>query len=95
MALLPRPIDNEVVKPLMVKFNRNLFAAIVKVQKLCSRVQFLQARHAFIVNSKPNLQLFNSDKVALNEDGARRFKQRVLKRIRELVVSISGNLVAT
>ena len=73
-ALLPRPIDNDTIKPLIVKFNRFLFAAVQKAARTHQRIKFLVLQHHFIQHSSPLLDLFNSDHVTVNEEGAKTLK---------------------
>ena len=73
-TLLPRPIDNIEAKPKIVKFNRNLFQAVKKVQQKFTKVQLLSVQHQFIVNSAPDVSLFNTDRLTLNTRVAQRLK---------------------
>ena len=68
-ALLPRPIDNTDAKPKIVRFNRNLFAAVSKANKKFQKVKSLAVQHRFIQNSLPMTNLFNSDRLMLNDQG--------------------------
>ena len=78
-AILPRPIDNDNTKPLIVKFNRNLFAAVARVSKTIKKVKFLVVQHRFIHHSKPVTGLFNSDLITLNEAGAKTLKSSLFE----------------
>ena len=69
-ALLPRPVDNDTAKPLIVKFNRILAMTVNKVQKADNRIILLPVQHRFIKDSAPRLELFNQDLFTLNKHGA-------------------------
>ena len=78
-ALLPRPVDNDTVKPLIVKFNRALCAAIHEVQKRDIRVLLLPVQHQFIVDSKPVMQYYNEDGFSLSDQGAACLKKELFR----------------
>ena len=77
---LPRPVDNEVAKPCLVKYNCNLFMAVRKMESQLNRVHFVPIQHAFIgEDSKPILAYFNEDLVTLNKVGAACLKMKLFE----------------
>ena len=71
VGVLPRPIENIEVKPLIVKFNRFLAAAVEKAAVIFERVKFLPAHLEFIQDGAPAEEFFHQDdKLTLNDRGA-------------------------
>ena len=68
-ALLPRLVDNQEAKPLIVKFNRALATAINRIKKTDPRVILLPVQHAFIKDTKPIWQLYEENGFMLNKQG--------------------------
>ena len=72
VGVLPRPVDNEIIKPFIVKFNRWLAAACAEVDSLFDRVKFVPAHLKFLHGDYPRTQMFNQDDLlTLNEAGAK------------------------
>ena len=80
VAVIPRPIDNDQVKVLIMKMNRWLRGAVERVARMFQGVKFLPVQLAFLNGAVPNQQLYNeNDQLTLNDAGARVFKQQVFK----------------
>ena len=80
LGVLPRPVDDEHVKTLVMKFNRWLRNSVERVAKMFNKLQFVPIQLAFIDGSAPKLQLFNStDGLTLNDAGANTFRAEVFK----------------
>ena len=78
--VLPRPLDNEIVKPKIVNFNRNMFAAVYKVGRVRGvKIHFLPVQHSFIGQSKPILVYYNEDLITLNQAGAAMLKMKLFE----------------
>ena len=80
IGILPRPVDNEFVKPLIMKANRWMAHAVDRIQKMFQKVRFLPVQLAFIEGSVPKQQLFDAqDQHTLNLAGAALFRAKVFK----------------
>ena len=78
-ALLPRPIDNKEVKPLIIKFNRALAVTVNQVWKQDPRVLLLTVQHDFVKDGQPLEHLYAEDRFMLNEQGVAMLKKRLFK----------------
>ena len=80
IGVLPRPIDNQDIKPYIVKFNRWLMQALNSANELFERVIFLPVHLKFINGNQPRAELFNQeDRCTLNAAGAFMFKKQVFE----------------
>ena len=80
IGILPRPIDNQEVKPLIMKANRWLAHAVERVDKLFGRIRFLPVQLAFLQGSVPNEVLYNpDDRHTLSQAGATLFRATVFQ----------------
>ena len=66
-TLLPRPVDNMQAKLQIIKFNRALAQMVTKMKKKDPRVILLPVQHKFVIDSQPDISLYNSDLFTLNE----------------------------
>ena len=72
VGVLPRPVDNDEIKPYIVKFNRWLTMAVKQVDTLFERVKFIPAHLKFLSGDQPRSELFHmDDQITLNEAGAK------------------------
>ena len=67
-------VDNQQVKPLLVKFNRWLANAVGRMNVLFDRVKFLPVHVKFLDEHGPMVELFNDDQLTLNAARARLLK---------------------
>ena len=80
VGVLPRPIDNEIIKPFIVKFSRWLAAACGEVHSLFDRVKFVPAHLKFLHGNCPRTQMFNQDDLLmLNEAGAKVLRNTIFE----------------
>ena len=73
-GVLPRPIENEVARPLIIRMNRWLSAAVVSLRKYIHRMEFVPVQLRFLTTGGPRLELFNEDGLTLNQKGAALFR---------------------
>ena len=78
VSLLPRPVDNQVTKLLITKFNRALAGSVNVASKQFKRVRFVAVQHEFVHNSIPLDKLYNQDKFTLSLAGLALLKNKVL-----------------
>ena len=81
VGILPRPVEDDHVKTLVMKSNRWIHNAVDRVNSLFGKVKFLPVQLKFL-NGKlgPRKELFKEDdQLTLNEAGAAVFKQEVFK----------------
>ena len=78
-SILPRPVDNEEAKLLIVNFNRWISLAVNKAAKQFFRVHHIPIQHHFINAGVPKLFLFNQDQFTLNARGALLLKTKVFQ----------------
>ena len=76
LGVLPRPIDDQLIKPLIAKFNRGLLNAVDCISKFMDRVKYLPVQLKFIQDSWAVMQFFDEkDKLTLNKMGAALYKK--------------------
>ena len=79
VALLPRPVDNDTAKPLIVKFNRAMAQAIGRIRKRDQRVLLLPAQHKFILDASPIIQYYHENKYCLSQLGGQVLKDALFQ----------------
>ena len=79
ISVLPRPVDNQEVKPLLVKFNRWLASAASWLENIFGKVKFLPVHTRFIDAEGPILDFFKEDQLTLNEAGAKLLKMTIFE----------------
>ena len=80
VGVLPRPVENAEVKPLIVKFNRFLMQAVEKAAVIFDKVWFLPAHLEFISDGVPVEEFFHQDdRLTLNERGAILFRNTLFR----------------
>ena len=76
IGVLPRVIDNDDIKPFIVRFNHWLAASVNDINIVFEKIRFLPVHLHFIDGSAPRAKLFDdSSKLLLNSVGAALFKQ--------------------
>ena len=76
ISILPRPIDNDSVKPLIVKVNRILRDTVMKVQKQQIRISYINMANQFLDDDNdPEVAWYNSDLLTLNKSGCAKFRR--------------------
>ena len=78
-AVLPRPIDNDEVKLILIGFNRWLATAVNKAGRVFGRVHFLPVQHAFINEGIPIQQLFDDDGFTISHLGASLLRRKMFE----------------
>ena len=80
IAVLPRPVENDQVKVLVMKSNRWISHAVERVNNMMGRVTFLPVQLKFLNGSQPRMEFFHADdRLTLNTAGALMFKEEVFK----------------
>ena len=80
IGVLPRIVDNEQIKPYIMKFNRKLAATANEIDVLFEKVKFLPVHLKFINGTFPRVELFDvNNTLLLNNVGVALFKQAVFK----------------
>ena len=80
IGVLPRIVDNEDIKPYIVRFNRWLSVAVTQVDTLFERVKFLPVHIKFLNSSEPRRELFHQDDLfTLNEAGAKLLRNEIFR----------------
>lgn len=80
IGVLPRVIDNEQIKPFIMKFNRWLAAAVNDVNSLFERIKFLPVHLQFLEGNVPKRPLFDQhNSLLLSPLGAAVFKESVFQ----------------
>ena len=80
VAVLPRPVDNNIVKPMVAKFNRWISLAAERVSQLFGKVKFLPVQIKFITGSSPITMYFNhDDNLTLNQAGAALYRKELFR----------------
>ena len=79
LGILPKPIDNENVKPFICRANRWMSVAVDRINKMFSRIKFLPIQLKFLNGNLPRKELFNQDGITLNPAGAQVFKTQVFQ----------------
>ena len=74
VGVLLRPVENEEIKPYIMKFNRWLTTAVNRMQALMGKIQMVPVHLRYLGTSGPRLHLFNQDGLTLNEAGAKLFR---------------------
>ena len=79
VPVLPRPIDNQQVKPYIIAVNKMIHACVKKCAK--QHVQFLSIQNFFVKNGVPDPRLYENDKVSLNTDGCTKLRTLVFEAV--------------
>ena len=79
IAVFPKPIDNDNMKPLICKMNRWLAIAVDRIAKMFNKVRYLLVQHDFLDGNNPKKILFNDDGITLNAAGAQAFRTAVFR----------------
>ena len=78
--VLPRPIENAQVKPLVMFFNRWLHNTAVRIEALFGKVKYLPVQLSFLGPQGPKMEYFNEDDgLTLNQAGTALLKQAIFK----------------
>ena len=80
IGVLPKIVDNQEIKPFIMKFNRYLAATTENVNSVFERIRFLPVHLHFLDGTTPTPQLFDdTNPLLLSKTGAIYFKQIVFK----------------
>ena len=80
VGVLPRVIDNQDIKPFIMKFNRWLAMAAHEVNIIFEKVRFLPVQLNFLEGNEPKRHLFQQhNPLLLSESGSVLFKQAVFQ----------------
>ena len=70
IGVLPRLVDNEDIKPFIVRFNHWLAAVVNEVNNVFEKVKFLPVQLHFIAGTSPRAELFDvQNRLLLNNIG--------------------------
>ena len=76
MGVLPRVLDNEQIKPLLIRFNRWLAQVTNDVDSIFEKVKFLPIQLKFLEGNRPHRVLFDDvNPLLLSSIGSALFKQ--------------------
>ena len=77
VGVLPRPIDNEQVKPKICEFNRFLAGAVKNVKD--GMVKYVPIQIHFLRGQLPRMEFYQPDRVLLNKEGAAQLRKRLFE----------------
>ena len=78
VSILPRPIDNDTVKPAIVKANRIISQMVQKMKSIHNRIEFLSVTSMFLDEDQdPDTIWYNDDLYTLNQQGATRLRRHL------------------
>ena len=78
-SLLPRFVDNEDIRPLIIRYNRRLLEAVGRIAVQFGRVQFISVQNTFVHHSLPIRKLFDADGFTLSLAGVVTLKGALLQ----------------
>ena len=78
-TLLPRLVDNEEIRPFIIKFNRVLSQIMGKINRNDHRVLLLAVQHSFVKDAVPIQHYYNQDRYTLSKAGASNLKKTMFE----------------
>ena len=79
ISAIPRPHDNEQVRPYIVDFNRQISKEVRRKERGYSSISYIAVQNDFLKNRVPDERYYSNDRFTLNAQGCKRFKQLVLE----------------
>ena len=79
LGVLPRLVDNQEIKPYVVRFNRWLYNAATRMETMFKRVRFLPVHLKFLDSDGPKISYYNTDQLTLNVAGAVLLKEEIFR----------------